>query len=117
MESKTVYFRSIYSNRFQTVTRWIVLVVLWAVIVSIAIGKAGVTNLLALSKEKDVLFYTVEKLTDENQNLKNLIYSLKTSRRLQERYLKENFGYVEREEFVLRFNTNDLMEGSVNDKL
>ncbi len=119
MESTSLssYAGSIFSKRFESIARWIVLVVLWVIILSIAVGKAGITNLITLTKERDILLYTVQQLSQENQDMENLFHMLSNSHYLQERYLKQNFGYVEQDEFVLQFNKSDEMRSVVDDKL
>lgn len=101
---------TIYSQRFQSLSRWVVLVVLWVIIFSIAIGKVGIANFMILARERDVLLATVKELSSDNEQIRQDIQNLKHSRILQERYIKKNFGYVEQGEFVFKFKTFDLAE-------
>lgn len=117
ISTSSSYHTSIYSKRFESLSRWIVLIVLWAIILSIAVGKAGITNLIALSKERDVLLDTVKELTQENENMANLYQILSNSRQIQERYLKQNFGYVEQNEFVFQFQNSDFIRNNIDAKL
>lgn len=94
---------SIYSKRFQSLSRWVVMCILWVIIFSIAIGKAGIANFMILMRERDVLIATVQGLSKQNQSIRDEIKNLKKYRILQERYLKQNFGYVEQKEFVYKF--------------
>lgn len=80
--------------------------VLWVIIFSIAIGKVGIANFMILMRERDVLLSTVQELSKQNQNIRDEIKNLKQYRLLQERYLKQNFGYVEQNEFVIQFKQN-----------
>ncbi len=80
-----------------------VLIVLWVIIFSIAIGKVGIANFMILIRERDVLLATVQELSKQNQDIRNNIENLTHYRFLQERYLKQNFGYVEQDEFVFQF--------------
>ncbi|APJ03494.1 FtsB family cell division protein [Silvanigrella aquatica] len=96
---------TVFSKRFQTLARWVVVIVLWLIIGSIAIGKAGISNFMELIHERDVLNQAIMELEIQNQGLEEKIAKLKTSPERQLRYLKESFGYVEQDEYVFQFNT------------
>jgi cell division protein FtsB len=96
---------TVFSKRFQTLARWVVVVVLWLIIGSIAIGKAGISNFMELINERDVLSQTINELEIQNQFLEENIAKLKSSPERQAHYLKENFGYLEQDEYVFQFNT------------
>lgn len=95
---------TVFSKRFQTLARWVVVIVLWLIIGSIAIGKAGISNFMELLNEKDVLNQTIMELQIQNQTIEEKIARLKTSPEKQARYLKENFGYIEQDEYIFQFN-------------
>lgn len=105
--ASTTQLSSIYSKRFQALSRWVVLIVLWVIIFSIAIGKVGIANFMTLAGERDVLIRTVQELSKQNQEILENIHNLKNSRIFQERYLKQNFGYVEQDEIVFHFKQID----------
>lgn len=94
---------TVYSKQFQTIARWVVIIVLWLIIGSIAIGKAGISNFMELIKERNVLSQTIMELEIQNQNLEQKITQLVNSPERQSRYLKENFGYVEQDEYIFQF--------------
>lgn len=102
-ESSSPLVISIYSKKFQALARWVVLLVLWVIIFSIAMGKAGIANFVSLIQERNVLLLTVEDLSKQNEELEKTLHDLKTSRFVSERYLKQNFGYVEQDEYVIQF--------------
>lgn len=96
----------VFSKRFQTISRWIVLMVLWLIIGSIAIGKAGIANFMQLLHERDVLIQSNRELEIQNQYLEQKISDLKGSLPRQVHYLKQNFGYVEQNEYVFQFKNS-----------
>ncbi|BBH52854.1 FtsB family cell division protein [Fluviispira sanaruensis] len=98
---------AVFSKRFQSLARWVVVVVLWLIIGSIAIGKAGISNFMELISEKNILVQTNMELEIQNQELEQTIARLKSSPSKQERYLKQNFGYVEQDEYIFQFNTKN----------
>jgi cell division protein FtsB len=93
----------VFSRRFQTIARWVVVCVLWLIISSIAIGKAGIANFMQLIHERDVLVQNNMQLEIENQMLEEKIALLHNSSDYQARYLKQNFGYVEQNEYIYQF--------------
>lgn len=102
----------VFSKRFQTISRWIVLLVLWLIIGSIAIGKAGIANFMQLLHERDVLVQSNRELEIQNQYLEQKMNDLKSSSSRQVHYLKQNFGYVEQNEYVFQFK-NSLDDGNL----
>ena len=107
---------AVFSKRFQTLARWVVVIVLWLIIGSIAIGKAGISNFMELINERDVLFQTIMELEIQNQTLEEKIARLKSSPERQSRYLKESFGYVEQDEYIFQFNTKPSFSFGSNNK-
>ncbi len=101
--TETQRLPQVFSKRFQTIARWVVVCVLWLIISSIAIGKAGIANFMQLSHERDVLLENNMQLEIENQMLTEKIFLLRTSPDYQARYLKQNFGYVEQDEYIYQF--------------
>lgn len=94
----------VFSKRFQNFARWVVVTVLWLIIGSIAIGRAGIANFIELMRERDVLLETNLRFKIQNQDLQQTIDKLTHSVKEQERYLKQNFGYAEQGEYVFLFN-------------
>ncbi|WGL59531.1 septum formation initiator family protein [Pigmentibacter sp. JX0631] len=109
-------YPSVFSKRFQTLARWVVVVVLWLIIASIAIGKAGISNFMELLNEKEILVQTIMELQIQNQNLEEKIANLKTSPEKQARYLKENFGYIEQDEYIFQFSNKNPFEFGTKEK-
>ena len=107
---------TVFSKRFQTLARWVVVIVLWLIIGSIGIGKAGISNFMELLNEKDVLNQTIMELQIQNQTLEEKIVKLKTSPEKQARYLKENFGYIEQDEYIFQFNNKSTFSFGSNNK-
>ncbi len=100
---ETVLPPPVFSKRFQTITRWVVVCVLWLIISSIAIGKAGIANFMQLISERDVLLQNNMQLGIENQMLEETNILLHNSPEYQAHYLKQNFGYVEQNEYIYQF--------------
>ena len=107
---------TVFSKRFQTLARWVVVIVLWLIIGSIAIGKAGISNFMELISERDILSQTIMELEIQNQTLEEKIAKLKSSPERQSRYLKESFGYVEQDEYIFQFNTKSSFSFGSNNK-
>ena len=93
----------VFSKKFQMIARWVVVVVLWLIIGSIAIGRAGIANFMELINERDGLVETNIQNLIQNQKIQQRIEALKNSPVEQIRFLKQNFGYVEQGEYVYRF--------------
>lgn len=93
----------VFSKRFQAIARWVVICVLWLIISSIAVGRAGITNFMQLMHERDVLAQNNTQLEIENQMLEEHIGLLRNSPAYQARYLKQHFGYAEQNEYVYQF--------------
>lgn len=110
-------YPAVFSKRFQTLARWVVVIVLWLIIGSIAIGKAGISNFMELINERNVLSQTIMELEIQNQNLEEKIARLKNSPERQLRYLKESFGYVEQDEYIFQFNTKSAFSFGSNNKI
>lgn len=107
---------TVFSKRFQTLARWVVVIVLWLIIGSIAIGKAGISNFMELIRERNILSQTIMELEIQNQSLEEKIARLKSSPERQSRYLKESFGYVEQDEYIFQFNTKASFSFGSNNK-
>lgn len=93
------------SRRFQLTVRWTLVVALWALLMSMASGQAGISNYVELVNKRNVLVDVNMKLRIENQFLEEKIKRLKTSTPEQIRFLKEEFGYVQANEYVYRFES------------
>lgn len=93
------------SRRFQLTVRWTLVVALWALLMSMASGQAGISNYVELVSKKNVLVDVNMRLKVENQLLEERISRLKTSSAEQIRFLKEEFGYVQPGEYVYRFDS------------
>ena len=103
MENIKQHHTPVFTPRFQSLVRWVVVCVLWLIISSIAIGKAGIANFMQLLKERDVLIENNMQIQIENQLLEKTNNLLHTSPEYQARYLKQNFGYVEQNEYIYQF--------------
>lgn len=91
------------SQRFKTTVRWTLVVALWALLMSMGSGQAGIANYVELLNKRNVLVEVNTRLKIENQNIEHKIHALETSSAEQLRYLKEEFGYVQPGEFIYRF--------------
>lgn len=95
----------VFSKRFQIFSRFVVIFVLWLIIGSVAIGKAGIANYMVLLKQRDLLKETNWKLKLQNQDLTENIHQLKKSPAARFHFLRDEFGYVASEnEYVYRFH-------------
>lgn len=92
------------STSFTLIIRWAIVLALSVLLISMATGQYGISNYRELVKNKEELIKLNTKIAIENQLLQENIEKLKTSRDAQVHYLKANFGYVERGEFVYRFD-------------
>jgi cell division protein FtsB len=93
------------SRRFQLTVRWTLVFALWALLMSMASGQAGISNYVELINKRNVLVDVNMRLKIENQQLEERIHLLKTSATEQIRFLKDEFGYVQPGEYVYRFET------------
>jgi len=91
------------SPRLALLVRWSIVVALWALLISMATGQSGVSNYRELLRGRDELQSVNAALMIENQLLSERISRLRTSRDAQLRYLKGDFGYVEKGELVYHF--------------
>ena len=113
MEKLTENEPELFSQRFQTLSRWTVIIVLWVIIASIAMGKAGIANFMELIRERDILLQTINELQIQNQTIEENMLRLKSSRLAQERYIKQNFGYTERNEYIFQFSKKVTSDDSI----
>lgn len=95
------------SSRLTLVMRWALVAVLGVLLISMATGQSGINNYIELKKNREALQQTVQELAINNQFLEQHLNKLKTSREIQIRYLKEEFGYVEPNEFVYHFEVKN----------
>ena len=95
------------SRRFQLTVRWTLVVALWALLMSMASGQAGISNYLELVNKKNILVDVNMRLKVENQLMEEKIKLLKSNPAEQIRFLKEEFGYVQPGEYVYRFDKRD----------
>lgn len=93
------------SRRFQLTVRWTLVIALWALLMSMASGQAGISNYVELVSKRNVLVDVNMGLKIENQLLEEKIKRLKTNATEQVRFLKEEYGYVQPGEYVYRFET------------
>ncbi|MFZ9521712.1 MAG: FtsB family cell division protein [Silvanigrellaceae bacterium] len=96
------------SRRFQLTVRWSLVVALWALLMSMASGQAGISNYLELVNKKNILVDVNMRLKVENQLLEEKIKILRTNSSEQIRFLKEEFGYVQPGEYVYRFDKRNV---------
>ena len=90
--------------------RWSIVLALWVLLISMATGQSGISNYLELVKNRDELAQVNMQIALENQMYEEQIASLKLSRESQVRYLKDNFGYIEKGEFVYHFNRGPIQQ-------
>jgi cell division protein FtsB len=92
------------SSRLTLTMRWAMVAVLGVLLISMATGQSGITNYVELKRNHESLQQIVQELSIENQMLEAKLNGLKTSRDLQLRYMKDEFGYIEPGEFVFHFS-------------
>lgn len=92
------------SPRLALFVRWSIVIALWALLLSMATGQSGVSNYRELLRNRAELESVVGSLSVENQLLEERLERLKVSREAQLRYLKEQFGFVEKGEIVFHFS-------------
>lgn len=100
------------SRKFQLTVRWTLVVALWALLMSMASGQAGISNYVELVNKRNVLVDVNMRLKVENQLLEEKIKLLKTNNAEQIRFLKDEFGYVQPGELVYRFENSKKSEDS-----
>lgn len=93
------------SRRFQLTVRWTLVVALWALLMSMASGQAGISNYVELVNKRNILVDVNMKLKIENQLLEEKVKLLKSNTTEQIRFLKDEFGYVQANEYVYRFDS------------
>lgn len=104
------------SRRYVLLVRWSIVAALWILLVSMATGKAGVSNYLELARNRDTLQDVTRELAVKNQFLEAEIKKLETSKDAQVRYLKESFGYISPGEVVFHFKDTPLHENPLRRK-
>jgi cell division protein FtsB len=92
------------SPRLALLVRWSIVIALWALLMSMATGQSGVSNYRELLHGREELEAVNDALAIENQLLEERVARLGTSREAQMRYLKDQFGYVEKGEVVFHFS-------------
>ena len=98
------------SNTLTLIVRWAIVLALTVLLISMATGQSGISNYMKLLEMKEELSDINSSLLFQNQSLEEKTALLKTSPEAQVRFLKENFGYVEKGEFLYRFDKNILRE-------
>jgi cell division protein FtsB len=94
------------SSRLTLTMRWALVAVLGVLLISMATGQSGIANYLELKSNRESLSQVVNELSIENQKLETQLNKLKNSREAQVRFLKQEFGYIERNEYVYHFSRN-----------
>ena len=72
---------------------------------SMASGQAGISNYVELVNKRNILVDVNMKLKIENQLLEEKVKLLKSNTTEQIRFLKDEFGYVQANEYVYRFDS------------
>lgn len=98
------------SRGFTLIVRWTIVLALWVLLISMATGQFGISNYMELVRNRDALERINLQLSVDNQILEETIARMRTSRDAQLRYLKDNFGYVEKGEFVYHFGRGPIPE-------
>ena len=101
---------SLTSRGFTMLVRWAIVLALWVLLISMATGQSGISNYLELVKNRDELAQVNMQVALQNQILEEQISGLRQSRESQVRYLKDNFGYIEKGEFVYHFNRGPIQQ-------
>lgn len=74
------------SRRFQLTVRWTLVVALWALLMSMASGQAGISNYVELVNKRNILVDVNMKLKIENQLLEEKVKLLKSNTTEQIRF-------------------------------
>lgn len=86
----------LHSRAFGHVVRWTIVLALWTMLISMAIGRFGISNYIQLTDNADNLRQRNMLLGIENQMLEAQIERLRVSERAQLMYLAKEFGATER---------------------
>ncbi|MBX9704317.1 MAG: septum formation initiator family protein [Silvanigrellaceae bacterium] len=100
---KNTMGHEIFSLRFTFLSRWVIGIAAWLIIISMSMGKTGISNYFKLRQEKEVLIQSNIELMVANQQLQEKIEKLSHSQATRIKYLKQNFGYLEKNEYVYQF--------------
>jgi cell division protein FtsB len=100
----------IASSGLTLVIRWAIVAALTVLLISMATGQSGISNYVALLDNKVELENVNMQLSLENQFIENQIHKLKTNQEAQVRFLKEEYGYIEKGEYVYHFARGNVPE-------
>ena len=95
----------LYPRKYRTLTRWVTVVSFWIIMLSISMGKWGVTHYFKLRDVKNELILSNSKIRSKNQQIRNEVSVLTHSKLAQEDYIRQDFGYIKEGEIVYRFET------------
>jgi cell division protein FtsB len=83
------------SRSFGHVVRWTIVLALWTMLISMAIGQFGISNYIQLTDNAENLRERNMLLSIENQMIEAEIKNLQVSKRAQILYLAKEFGITE----------------------
>ncbi|MDY7031316.1 MAG: septum formation initiator family protein [Thermodesulfobacteriota bacterium] len=81
----------------------IVLLFVFVMLILTTFGQRGITRIYRLSKERSQIVTFNGKLREENQNLKNEIYSLKRDKTYVEEIARQELGLAKEDEIIYQF--------------
>ncbi len=91
------------SRVFGHVVRWTIVLALWTLLISMAIGRFGISNYIQLRENADTLAHENMLLSIENQLIEERIEELKSSPAARSQFLQEEFGLVQPHQRVVHF--------------
>lgn len=94
----------LHSRAFGHVVRWTIVLALWTMLISMAIGRFGISNYIQLTDNAENLRQRNMLLGIENQMLEAQIERLRVSERARLMYLAQEFGVTERGVHVVHLN-------------
>ena len=81
----------------------VILMLIFVMLILTTFGQRGITRIYRLSKERSQIVTFNEKLREENQNLKDEIYSLKRDKTYVEEIARQELGLVKEDEIIYQF--------------
>lgn len=92
------------SKGFAHVVRWTIVLALWTLLISMAIGKFGISNYVALKENAATLADKNVQLALENQILEQELEQLRVSKSAVVQFLAKEVGYVPPGKRIVHFD-------------
>jgi cell division protein FtsB len=95
-----------HPNHISLLVRWSIVLALWTLLISMASGQSGVSNYRDLQRNNEILELSNANLEYQVANLQLEIETLGSSAIARKRFLKNEIGLVEANEYVYHFHKN-----------